>query len=112
MAQVVITADTDSDELTVTVDGKNVNDISGVSIYMCPSWSDPSEMEMCLTIQSFVHDKDSNVKTYTTIVAADTKEGRDLKSSGAKTFAKNKDFIIIKNIDKVKLDILERFGGL
>src|SRR6478735_6131140 len=99
MAQIVINADTETDSLTVTVDGREITDINAISIYLSPSCGDSDEKELCINISSSVKDKESGLRTYTTLMAADTHEAETLKNQGAKLSKKNKDFIVLKNTD-------------
>lgn len=107
MAKITINADTISDDLEVLVDGVAVVDVEAVAIYLRPAWDDPGEKELNINIQSCSENKESKVKTFTTLIAADTSEGKDLKGKGAR---QRGDFVLLKNVDKVRYDILECFG--
>ncbi len=108
MAKITINADTETDTLDVSIDGRAIVDVSSIGIYFMSDYYSRKEKELSVNIMSFTEDENSGVKTYTTLVAADTSEGQDLKDRGAKVKG---EFVVLKNSDKIKYDLLEQFGG-
>lgn len=110
MAKVTINADTESDALEVLIDGKTVENVNSISIYMAPSWYERNETELSLCITTYSEDEDSGIKTMTNLTARDNKEAKKLQSAGAKVSQDFKDFIETNKSNKIKLDIEKYFG--
>lgn len=109
MAKITINADTDTDELQVSVNGQDIVDVNSIAIYLCPSWDNPGVMDLNVNIMTVNKDRESGIKTSTTLVAADTSEGKSLRQSGAK-LSTDKSFVKLINSNKIELDILEQFN--
>jgi hypothetical protein len=109
MAKITINADTENDDLEVSIDGNVISDVSSVSFYLCPCWNDPTEMELNVCINTYVHDKQSGLKTSVSLTASDTEEGNKLIRSGAKLDKKFKDFVNTIATNQAKLDIAKYF---
>lgn len=110
MAKVTINVDTESDQLEVSIDGKLVENVSSVCIYMQPEWYDPTDMELNMCITTYKEDEESGLKTVTNLTAKDTKEGKKLLDIGAKTSKTFAHFIETKKRDKSQLDFSGFFG--
>jgi hypothetical protein len=112
MAKITITIDSETDELDVDIDGKKINDVEAISVYLRPQYDSSDDKELCVNIQTCLDDEESGVKTYTTLMAADTSEAKELRARGVKLSKAHKSFLILKDFDKVRYDLLEHFGSL
>jgi hypothetical protein len=110
MAKITINADTSSKDLEVLVDGKTIDNVNAASFYLCPCYNDPTEMELNVCINTYVHDKESGLKTSVNLTASDTGEGQRLLKDGARLDKNLKDFVVTKSSNKLTLDLADFFN--
>jgi hypothetical protein len=110
MAKVTITADTETDELEVAIGGEVVPNVRYISISYGPTYEDPLELEVNVNISTYEEDEANDVKRYTTLIAKDTKPGKEAVQAGAKLHKKYREFAMLHDSNKFKKDIAEYFG--
>jgi hypothetical protein len=104
MAKITVVADTESQEITVDVDGQVQDNVSSASFSLYDSYERPGRKEMSVSI-TMREDQDNGVTKLTHLYAKDSKEGREATAKGAALHAKYRDFVVLGDSNKLKEDI-------
>lgn len=80
MAKVVITGDTETNEVVVTINGKTVEKVYSADVYRRKDY-DTGEMKLSVSVSSEWKD-DKGVRTFMNVCAAKSPEGKVAKYSG------------------------------
>ena len=106
MAKINIEFDTKSKELSLTLDGKAVENVQSVSLskmmdYYSDSSSDKNEFSFSVLTQD--KNEADGYKTYTHILAKQSEEGRKAIADGSATAHTEypEEFLLIKNVNPV-----------
>jgi hypothetical protein len=81
MAKILVEIDTEEATLRASVNGKEVSNVDGISVYKCKDMDEKDEYEVRVSISTFVEDE-AGVKTITHICASDS-NGKALLKEGA-----------------------------
>lgn len=79
MAIVTLTFDTVKKTAAAEMDGKAIKDFSSAVIYFCKDY-ESGEMVPCCNITTAMEDEENGYKSYTSIVASESPEGKALAS--------------------------------
>jgi hypothetical protein len=78
MAQIVITFDTKDKTMSATLDGAAIDNVLGCTLYQ-----GYDEDSYRCEIMTGTHDKDTDIRSYTRLIASETKDGKSLAAAGA-----------------------------
>jgi predicted membrane GTPase involved in stress response len=110
MSKIIINADSETDELLVTINGKEIANVRSVNISQIPELDDPDDMELSICICTYEEDEETEVKKYTQLIARKTKEGIKAIRAGAKTLKHDNNFVVLTKTDSVEKDIQQYFN--
>jgi hypothetical protein len=95
MAKINVEFDTSNKNLTVSMDGKQMPNIVGINIYKYGAYGESDDKnEYDCSVTMLDNYKDEGYKTYTQIIAKESKQGRDRALAGAINFKENKEFVV------------------
>lgn len=83
MAKLKVEMDTEAKTMTVSIDGKTIDDVSNVSAYCYKDYDDKEEMKYCFNVSTHT-ESDSGVRTYMNMCASKSPEGVESLALGAK----------------------------
>jgi hypothetical protein len=109
MAKINFEFDTATKEMTLTMDGKSIDNVMGISCYKNSGMygEDSGGDDYSCSISTMTQSSDEGYKTFTNIVAKDTSEGRKAFAEGACQYKDNPLFIVKKSISKAVSDTIK-----
>jgi hypothetical protein len=94
MALITVSHDTNSKEMKVSIDGKELSNVRGVNIY--PSYEDEDEYRCVISTMS--EDEDTEIKTFTQIIASETLQAKDaVQKAQASECVDHPGFVVAKD---------------
>ena len=97
MAKVNVEFDTKTKELSVSLDGKSVPNVNGISLSKS-YYSDEEEFSMCLMTLDRTKSESDGYSSMTQICAKQAKEAKEMLQQGAGTYEPHPDFLLLKKI--------------
>ena len=115
MATISISFDTEDKDIEVSIDGKKLDDVTGVQIYRPYVYSTyeandkDADDVYCCEITTLSQDEESGIKTLTRVVASESKTGKELEAEPMEDCPAFK--AVAKVVDDLGTDVAEYVGS-
>ena len=107
MSKIIVQYDTVEKTCSVTQDGKNLPNVTYLSV--CGSYENKDEM--CMSI-SYGDDEDNGIKMYHTLIASDSKEGQEAIKRGQPLHKDFPEFVVCKSESKIRESITKFLSSM